>query len=74
MPYYVEYTIKQTAGIRSAVDGASLGEALVSAGAALAEAGARSAVIRFSAVASSEFGSGSVLARYSQTAGWSDGG
>jgi len=70
MPFYLEYTIHQNADIRSAVDGADREEALIRAADAVREAGCRAALLRFATAASTSFGHGAVVARYSETGGW----
>ncbi|MET3172802.1 UNVERIFIED_ORG: conjugal transfer/entry exclusion protein [Arthrobacter sp. UYCu721] len=70
MPFYVEYTVNQNADIRSALDAADREEALSRATDAVREAGCRAALLRFEATASTSFGQGVLVARYSETGGW----
>ncbi|WP_427006125.1 hypothetical protein [Pseudarthrobacter sp. H2] len=70
MPFYLEYTVNQTAGIRSAVDGADIGEALAAATDALTAAGCSTALLRFCPDASPTAGEGDVVAFYTETGGW----
>jgi hypothetical protein len=70
MPFYVECTINQNADIRSAVDGDNREEALARAADTVSEAGCRTALLRFAATASTSFGNGDVVARYTEAEGW----
>jgi hypothetical protein len=70
MPFYVEYTVNQNADIRSVVDGTDREEALGGTAEAVREAGCRTALLRFAATASTSFGHGVVVARYSEIEGW----
>ncbi|WP_427006221.1 hypothetical protein [Pseudarthrobacter sp. H2] len=70
MPFYLEYTVNQTAGIRSAVHGADIEEALAAASDVLTAAGCSTALLRFCPDAGPTAGEGDVVAVHTQTGGW----
>jgi hypothetical protein len=70
MPFCLEYTVNQTAGIRSAVNGADIKEALAAASDVLTAAGRGTALLRFCPDPSQTPGAGDVVAVYTETGGW----